>query len=85
MAISIRNPKVEELAREIGRIENRSMTEVIIDALEQKKEKIMNKNPAAELNLKKITEIADLCAALPVEDSRAADEILGYNEDGALD
>ena len=85
MAISIRNPRVEELAREIGEIENRSMTEVIIEALEEKKEKM--KQPSAEerLRLKKLKAIADDMAKLPILNDRSVDEILGYNEIGAWD
>ena len=39
MAISIRNQRVEELARKLGRLENLSMTQVIIEALEEKLER----------------------------------------------
>lgn len=86
MAISIRNPRVEKLAREIGEIENRSMTEVIIQALEEKRDRIVKEPDAVvELRKKKLREIAAECAALPVLDDRTSDEILGYNEIGAWD
>ena len=85
MAISIRNPRVEELARELGEIENRSMTEVIIEALEEKRDRMKEPDAVNELRLKILTEIAEECAALPVLDDRPADEILGYNNIGTFD
>ena len=84
MAISIRNPRVGELAREIGRIENRSMTDVIIEALEEKRDKVINSGAEKELRLKKISQIVEKLAELPVADDRGADEILGYDENGGF-
>ena len=85
MAISIRNPRVEELAREIGKMENLSMTQVIIEALEEKRERIKQPDAVTDLRLRKLEAIAAECAALPVLDDRPADEILGYNDIGAFD
>ncbi len=85
MAISIRNPRVEEIAREISRIENRSMTQVIIEALEEKQRRIKQTDAAAALRLQKLESIAAECASLPVIDNRPVDEILGYSDIGAFD
>ncbi|MFZ3110734.1 MAG: type II toxin-antitoxin system VapB family antitoxin [Rectinemataceae bacterium] len=81
MALSIRNPEVERLARDLARRSGATMTEVIVDALEAK---------LSELEIKAIprraalADIAAECAALPDLDSRSAEEILGYGENGGF-
>ena len=82
MAISIRNPRVEKLAREIGEKENLSMTQAILNALEEKLDRLKTNKETEKLRLQKLRAIADQCSSLPVLDSRSPDEILGYDETG---
>jgi antitoxin VapB len=84
MAISIRNPRVEELARELGEKENLSMTQVILEALEEKRVRSQDSTAVEELRLKSLLEISERVKKLPVYDNRTADEILGYNEIGRI-
>ena len=79
MAISIRNPLVGRLARDLARRKGSTMTEVIVEALEA--------NFAAEdgsymLRRDALAKIAAECSALPDLDERGAEEILGYGEAG---
>jgi antitoxin VapB len=48
MPISIRNPRVEKLARELAQKRNISMTEVILDSLENAKRTDRNTRPLHE-------------------------------------
>lgn len=84
MAISIRNPRVEDLAREISKIENQPMTQVILEALEEKKERMKQTDAITKLKMLKIEEIVAHISSLPVLDDRSADEVLGYNEIGGF-
>jgi antitoxin VapB len=48
MPISIRNPRVEELARELAQKRNMTMTEVIVQALENEANKKTDNRPLRE-------------------------------------
>jgi antitoxin VapB len=84
MSISVRNPEAEKLAREAGKVFNLSMTEVIIEALKEKLERVGQKSESEALCLDKLLSISADCAVLPDMDSRTTDEILGYNSEGLL-
>lgn len=81
MAISIRNPIAENLARKVANESGESMTQAIIHSLEDRLEKLQGQRNPDNL-LQEIKEIGSRCASLPDIDSRSADEILGYNENG---
>lgn len=92
MALSIRNKKAEQLAREVAERCNTSMTNAIIEALEEKKSKMEktatkggpNTGGTEKARLLEIREISRRCSALPDKENRSADEILGYDEKGAF-
>ena len=69
MALSIRNPKAEKLAREV--------TEAIIHALEERLMRLKGRRSTTEIAAE-IMKISIRCRALPERDRRGADEILGY-------
>jgi antitoxin VapB len=81
MAISIRNPRVEKLARTLAKRQGITMTDAIAKALEAQVS-------SQKENYKSIREslalIAAECAALPDLDKRSADEILGYGKSGGF-
>ncbi|MBF0240670.1 MAG: type II toxin-antitoxin system VapB family antitoxin [SAR324 cluster bacterium] len=81
MAISIRNQKAENLARELSGLTGVSMTQIIIDALEEKLERTKGSKRSINL-LEEIQEIAQRCQSLPDIDTRTHDEILNYNQSG---
>jgi antitoxin VapB len=86
VAMSIRNHKAESLARELAQQQNVSMTQAIIEALEQQKARLEHRRcdfaGTERARLIKIQEIAHRCASLPDLDVRSPDEILGYGEHG---
>jgi len=81
MALSIRNPEVERLARKLARRSGSTMTEAIADALEAT---LSGLDTNAIPRRAALAEIAAECAALPDLDSHSADEILGYGAAGAF-
>ena len=90
MAMSIRNSRAESLAREVAELQQVSMTQAIIEALEHQKARLETQEGKVagaaaggqKARLLSILEIGARCAALPDLDGRTADEILGYDADG---
>ncbi|MEM5787541.1 MAG: type II toxin-antitoxin system VapB family antitoxin [Syntrophobacteraceae bacterium] len=81
MALSIRNPRAEKLARQIAAESGESLTEVIIHALEDRLQRLKGRRTATDV-AEEIIKISRRCRALPDKDHRGADEILGYDERG---
>lgn len=81
MALSIRNERAEQLAREIAQLTGYNMTSAIIMALEEKLERL-RRFRQVNSKLDEIMAISHRCSALPDLDTRSPDEILGYDEHG---
>jgi antitoxin VapB len=81
MAISIRNPKAEELAREVAAESGENLTQAIMHALEERLERLKGRKTAEDL-AEEIMKISERCSALPQLDARTAEEILGYDGKG---
>ncbi|MEW6489715.1 MAG: type II toxin-antitoxin system VapB family antitoxin [Thermodesulfobacteriota bacterium] len=82
MAMSLRNPKAEKLAREVAARTGETMTDAVIHALEERLARLA-RTGRSDIEIQEILAIARRCAALPDLDTRSADEILGYDEDCA--
>ena len=83
MALSIRDPDTDRLARELAKITGESMTEAIRVALEQRLAREKRRRGAdLERRRARINAIAERFAKLPVLDDRTPEEILGYDENG---
>lgn len=78
MALSIRNPEADRLARELAARQGVSMTEAIIGALRKALEEAPK--PRKRKLSDELEEIARRYRELPVLDHRSEDEILGYPE-----
>lgn len=83
MALSIKNPKAERLARELAGETGTSMTQSVIRALEEALVRTRGRKLGPTVR-EAMLEIGQRCAALPDLDPRTADEILGYDEHGAF-
>jgi len=81
MAVSIKNPETERLARELARRTGLSMTEAITVALREQLTRETGRRSASRIR-DELLAIGRRCAALPDLDTRSADEILGYDELG---
>ena len=81
MALSLKNPEAEKIARELARRQGRSITAAVIGALEAELERERHRaRPASTSN--RLLEIARRYSELPTLDDRSDDEILGYDELG---
>lgn len=81
MPLSIRNERAEFLAREVGNLTGKSITQVIIDALEEKLERLKGSRLSSN-TFEEVMAISRRCSTLPDIDHRSVDEILGYDEFG---
>jgi len=83
MAISIKSPAVECLAREAAALAGEGLTETIRHALEDRLVRLKGRRTGVNVE-EEIMAISRRCAALPDIDTRAPEAILGYNSDGVF-
>ncbi len=80
MALNIKHPEADRLARELAARTGETITQTVLNAL---RERLKREGAKSPLSLKdEIMEISRRCAALPDLDRRSADEIIGYDEHG---
>ncbi len=80
MALNIKHPEADRLARELAARTGETITQTVLMAL---RERLKREGAKSPLSLKdEIMEISRRCAALPELDRRSADEIIGYDEYG---
>ena len=83
MALSLKDPETDRLAREVARLTGESLTEAVRTALTERLERERLRRGRSKRSLaERLNEIALRCAARPELDSRLADEIIGYDENG---
>ena len=82
MPLSIRNKDAERLAREVAHETGESITQAILRSLEERLIRLSGRRIAGNL-AEEILRIGGRCAALADLDTRSADDILGYDHDGA--
>jgi antitoxin VapB len=82
MAISIKSPEADRLARQLAATTGESITMAITVAMRERLEREERKRLSKAALLEEIRAISHHCAALPVLDARSEDEILGYDENG---
>jgi antitoxin VapB len=83
MALSLKDPETDRLAREVARLTGESLTEAVRKSLSERlgRERLRRGKPRKSL-VEELTEICRHCASLPELDARSADEIVGYDENG---
>jgi antitoxin VapB len=81
VALNIRSPETEALATELARLTGETKTEAVTKAVRDRLERVKRGRQRRSL-ADELDAIGKQCAALPVLDSRASDEILGYDEHG---
>ena len=82
MALSIKNPEAERLARELARVTGESLTEAVTEALRDRLVRKAGHKGDLDQVRAEIRRIQARVAALPVLDDRTPDEIIGYDEHG---
>ncbi|MFA5940728.1 MAG: type II toxin-antitoxin system VapB family antitoxin [Sinimarinibacterium sp.] len=80
MALSIKDPEADRLAREVAKATGETLTAAVVQSLRERLVRV--RRPKARRLSGELLRIARRCAELPVLDGRAADEILDYDEHG---
>lgn len=81
MALSIKDPETERLAKALAEKTGETITMATRRALEERLRRLANAGNR-EMLLEELAASRNRWAKLPVLDKRSADEILGYDENG---
>jgi antitoxin VapB len=81
MALSIKDPEADRLARELAARTGESLTQAVVVALQERLARETGRTTSIPLG-EELAGIRRRCAALPVLDTRTAEEILGYDARG---
>ena len=81
MALSIKHPEADRLARELAKRTGEGLTEAVIKALRERLARQQGRKHSRRLS-EELRAIGERCAALPVLDARTPEEIIGYDERG---
>ena len=81
MALNIKHPDADRLARQLATRTGESLTDAVLNALRERlgREEARRRAPTLQRELAKIRQ---RCSALPVMDPRTADAIIGYDDHG---
>jgi len=82
MALSLKDPETDRLARELAALTGEILTDAVRKALAERLERErLRRGQPGDLALR-LREIGEHCAALPDLDPRSPDEIVGYDKTG---
>ncbi len=81
MALSVKNPEADQLARKVAARTGESLTTAVVVALRERLTRLRGRPRQAGLG-DELREIGRRCAALPDIDTRSDDDILGYDDGG---
>jgi antitoxin VapB len=81
MALHIRNPEADRLARRLAEATGKPLTDIVIEALREKWQREQRRATFPRLK-DEIMAISKRARALPRRTGRSAEEILGYDERG---
>jgi len=84
MALSLKDAKTDALARQVARLTGETLTEAVRNALAERLLRERLKRGHAPVDRDALDALVAHCVALPVQDQRPADEILGYDENGVF-
>ena len=79
--LNIRSEETEELANALAKLTGETKTEAVTQALRERIQRVRRARTKRRL-ADELDEIALHCSTLPVRDTRSADEIMGYDENG---
>ncbi len=81
MALSIKHPEADRLARELAARTGESLTEAVVNALRERLNRVSSR-AKRELLIEELMAIGERVSKLPVLDPRSPDELLDYDEWG---
>ena len=82
MALSLKDPETDRLARAVSAMTGESLTVAVRTALAERMEREQLRRGRRGSIVAEVEEIVRRLAAAPVLDSRTPDEIIGYDETG---
>ena len=81
MALSIKDPETERLAKTLAQATGETITQATKRALEDRLRRLGTKSRRADW-LEDMAEIRRRWSTMPMRDDRSSDDILGYDEHG---
>ena len=81
MALSVKDPEADRLAREVAARTGETLTTAVVVALRERLARLRGRPRRRQLR-DELRDIAQRCAQLPTLDDRSAEEILAYDERG---
>jgi antitoxin VapB len=81
MALSIKNPEADRLARQLAKTTGETLTEAVMQSLRERLARV--RRPCGRRLSEELMEISARCAALPLLDQRSDDVIIDYDDHGA--
>jgi antitoxin VapB len=81
MALSVKDPEADRLARELAARTGETLTQAVVVALRERLARLRGRSRRRRLR-DELREIAQRCAQLPMLDDRSDEEILGYDGRG---
>ncbi len=81
MALSLKDPEADRLAREVAARTGETLTAAVVVALRERLARL-GRRPKRRRLRDELREISQRCANLPTLDDRTADEIVGYDDQG---
>jgi len=82
MSLNIKNEDAHRLAKELAEARGSSLTEAVTSALAASLRSTRAGDAGVDALLAEVRQVQSLVASLPDRDTRAPDEILGYDELG---
>jgi len=82
MAISLKDPETDRLARAVAELTGETLTTAVRKALAERLERERLRRGETLDLVARLREIGKHCASLPVLDPRSPDEIVGYDKTG---
>ncbi len=82
MALSLKDPETDKLARQVASLTGETLTEAVREALRLRLRREQLKRGEKPFDRAAVDALIRRFAALPVLDDRSDDEILGYDENG---
>jgi antitoxin VapB len=81
MALSIKHPEADRLARELAALTGETLTDAVVIALRERLARQAGRARVVSLR-EELATIRRRCASLPVLDDRTPEEIIGYDSQG---
>jgi antitoxin VapB len=82
MALSIKSPEADRLARELAAVTGETMTEAVIVSMRERLRRETIRREDKQQLVEDLMAIGRYAASLPLYDNRTADEILGWDDNG---